>query len=100
MSKKSLIEKEKNRRKLAQKYLQKRKNLKRQIKQSEFLEEKFTLHRELQKIPRNSAPTRLNNRCSLSGRRKGFLRSFGISRHFFRELAHEGLLPGVKKSSW
>jgi small subunit ribosomal protein S14 len=100
MSRKSLIEKEKNRKKLVHKYLQKRKNLKSQIKKSEFLEEKFTLHRKLQKLPRNSAPTRLNNRCLLSGRKKGFLRNFGISRHFFRELAHEGLLPGVKKSSW
>jgi small subunit ribosomal protein S14 len=100
MSKKSLIEKEKNRKKLVRKYLQKRKKLKLQIKQSLFLEEKFTLHRKLQKLPRNSAPTRLNNRCLISGRAKGFLRDFGISRHFFRELAHEGLLPGIKKSSW
>lgn len=100
MSKKSLIEKEKNRKKLVRKYAQKRKKLKTQIKQSLFLEEKFILHRKLQKLPRNSAPTRLNNRCLFSGRAKGFLRDFGISRHFFRELAHEGLLPGVKKSSW
>ena len=100
MSKKSLIEKEKHRKKLVQKYVQKRKNLKRQIKKSRFLEEKFSLHLKLQKLPRNSAPTRLNNRCLLSGRKKGFLRDFGISRHFFRELAHEGLLPGVRKSSW
>ena len=100
MSKKSLIEKEKNRKKLVRKYSQKRKKLKLQIKQSLFLEEKFTLHRKLQKLPRNSAPTRLNNRCLLSGRSKGFLRDFGISRHFFREFAHEGLLPGIKKSSW
>lgn len=100
MSRKSLIEKEKKKRKLVQKYLQKRKNLKDQIKKNKFLEEKFTLHRKLQKLPRNSAPTRLNNRCLLSGRKRGFLRGFGISRHFFRELAHEGLLPGVTKSSW
>ena len=96
MSKKSLIEKEKNRKKLVKKYLQKRKNLKRQIKQSKFLEEKFTLHRKLQKFPRNSTLTRLNNRCLFSGRKKGFLRDFGISRHFFREFAHEGLLPDRK----
>lgn len=100
MSKKSLIEKEKYREKLVQKYSKKRKKLKLQIKQSLFIEEKFTLHRKLQKLPRNSIPTRLINRCLFSGRAKGFLRDFGISRHFFRELAHEGLLPGVKKSSW
>nr|UXE31173.1 ribosomal protein S14 [Ostreobium quekettii] len=100
MSRKSLMQKEKNRKKLVQKYLLKRKNLKDQIKESKFLEEKFALHRKLQQLPRNSAPTRLNNRCLLSGRKKGFLRDFGISRHFFRELAHEGFLPGVTKSSW
>ena len=100
MSKKSLIEREKNRKNLVIKYFQKRKNLKFQIKQSIFLEKKFTLHRKLQKLPRNSTPIRLNNRCSLSGRVKGFFRDFGISRHCFRELAHEGLLPGVKKASW
>lgn len=100
MSRKSLIEKEKYREKLVQKYSKKRKKLKLQIKKSLFIEEKFTLHRKLQKLPRNSNPTRLNNRCLFSGRAKGFLRNFGISRHFFRELAHEGLLPGVKKSSW
>lgn len=100
MSRKSLIEKEKHRRKLVQKYSKKHKKLKLQIKQSTFLEKKFDLHRKLQKFPRNSNPTRLTNRCLLSGRSKGVLRDFGISRHFFRELAHEGLLPGVKKSSW
>ena len=100
MSRKSLIEKEKYRRKLVQKYLKKHKKLKLQIKQSQFLEEKFSLHRKLQRLPRNSNATRLTNRCLLSGRAKGVLRGFGISRHFFRELAHEGLLPGLKKASW
>lgn len=100
MSRKSLIEKEKHRQKLVEKHSKKRKKLKLQIKQSSFLEEKFSLHRKLQKLPRNSNPTRLTNRCLFSGRAKGVLRDFGVSRHFFRELAHEGLLPGVKKSSW
>lgn len=100
MSKKSLIERENKRKKLVQKYFKKRKNLKIQIKTSKFLEEKFNLHRRLQKFPRNSSPTRLHNRCILSGRPRGVFKDFGISRHFIRELAHEGLLPGVKKSSW
>ena len=100
MSRKSLIEKEKYRKKLVQKYLKKHKKLKLQIKKSQFLEEKFSLHRKLQRLPRNSNPTRLTNRCLLSGRAKGVLRDFGISRHFFRELAHEGFLPGLKKASW
>ena len=100
MSKQSLKEREKNRKKLAIKYFKKRKSLKNQIRKSSFLEEKFVLHHKLQRLPRNSAPTRLNNRCLLSGRTKGFFRDFGISRHFFRELAHEGLIPGIIKSSW
>lgn len=100
MSKKSLIQKENYRRQLVKKYFQKRKNLKLQLKKSKFLKEKFILNHKLQTLPRNSSPSRLNNRCMLSGRTRGFLRDFNISRHFFRELAHEGLLPGIKKSSW
>ena len=100
MSKKSLIEREKKRRNFVQKYFQKRQNLKLQIKKSNSLEEKFHLYRKIQKLPRNSAPTRLHNRCFFSGRPKGFFRDFGISRHFLRELAHEGLLPGIQKASW
>lgn len=100
MSKKSLIEREKKRKKLVQKYLQKRKNLNLQIKKSFILMQKFNLHRKLQKFPRNSSPTRLRNRCLFSGRPRGILKDFGISRHFVRELAHEGFLPGVKKASW
>ena len=100
MARKSLIEREKKRKNLVRKYFQKRKDLRLQIKKSVFLEEKFNLHRKIQKLPRNSAPTRLHNRCFLSGRPKGFFRDFGISRHFVRELAHEGLLPGIQKASW
>lgn len=100
MTRKSLIEREKKRKNLVQKYLHKRKNLKSQIKKSKFLEEKFKIHCKLQKLPRNSSTTRLHNRCVLSGRPKGFYRDFGVSRHFVRELAHEGFLPGVQKASW
>lgn len=100
MSKKSLIEREKKRKNLVQKYLKKRKNLKKQIKKSVFLEEKFTLHQKLQRLPRNSSATRLHNRCFFSGRPRGVFKDFGISRHFIRELAHEGFLPGVQKASW
>ena len=100
MSRKGLLQREKNRKNIARKYFEKRQKLKNQLKKNPFLEEKFLLHRKLQKLPRNSALIRLNNKCLFSGRSRGFLRYFGISRHFFRELAHEGLLPGVKKSSW
>jgi len=55
---------------------------------------------ELSRLPRNSSPIRLHNRCKLTGRPKGYMRQFGISRIVFRELASKGLIPGVKKASW
>lgn len=54
----------------------------------------------LQKLPRNSNPIRLRNRCSLTGRPRGYMRQFGISRITFREMASKGMIPGVKKASW
>lgn len=54
----------------------------------------------LQKLPKNSSPVRLHNRCKLTGRPKGYMRQFGISRVTFREMANNGLIPGVKKASW
>jgi small subunit ribosomal protein S14 len=54
----------------------------------------------LDKLPRNSSAVRLHNRCNLSGRPKGYMRTFGISRVLFRKMANAGLIPGVKKSSW
>jgi Ribosomal protein S14 len=54
----------------------------------------------LQKLPRNSSKVRLHNRCKLTGRPKGYMRQFGISRINFREMASQGLIPGVKKASW
>ena len=54
----------------------------------------------LQKLPRNSSPVRLKNRCAITGRSRGYMRTFGLSRIQFRELAREGKIPGVKKASW
>jgi small subunit ribosomal protein S14 len=54
----------------------------------------------LQKLPKNSSPTRVKNRCAITGRSRGYLRDFGLSRIAFRELAREGKIPGVKKASW
>ncbi len=54
----------------------------------------------LQKLPKNASPVRIKNRCAISGRSRGYLRAFGLSRIQFRELAREGKVPGVKKSSW
>ena len=54
----------------------------------------------LQKLPKNASPVRLHNRCKLTGRPRGYMRQFGISRVTFREMANQGLIPGVKKASW
>ena len=54
----------------------------------------------LQKLPKNASPVRVHNRCSLSGRPKGYMRQFGVSRINFREMALNGLIPGIKKASW
>ncbi|MEI4526790.1 30S ribosomal protein S14 [Priestia megaterium] len=89
MAKKSKIVKEKKRQALVEKYAELRKQLKEQGS-----------YDELQKFPRDSSPTRLHNRCEVTGRPRGYLRKFKLSRIAFRELAHKGQLPGVKKSSW
>ncbi|AEV34027.1 30S ribosomal protein S14 [Owenweeksia hongkongensis] len=54
----------------------------------------------LQKLPKNASPVRMHNRCKLTGRPKGYMRQFGLSRVMFREMANKGLIPGVKKASW
>lgn len=100
MAKKSMIERERKRQWLVQKYKKKRELILTKIKEAASLEDRMTLQRSLQNLPRNSSPVRLHNRCSLSGRPKGYFRHFGLSRHFFREMAHQCLLPGVTKSSW
>ena len=100
MAKKSMIEREKKRKRLVEKYAEKREELKQQFMEAEDLEDKIELHRKLQRLPRNSAPNRVKNRCWLTGRSRGYYRDFGLSRNVIREMAHEGLLPGVVKSSW
>jgi len=57
-------------------------------------------YESLQKLPRNASPVRLHNRCNLTGRPKGYMRQFGLSRITFREMALKGLIPGIKKASW
>ena len=70
------------------------------MKNASSLKEKYEFQRKLQALPRNSSPVRLHNRCLITGRPKGYYRDFGLSRHVLREMAHEGLLPGVRKASW
>jgi len=89
MAKESMKAREVKRAKLVAKYAEKRAQLK--------AEGNYVA---LQLLPKNSCPIRMHNRCMLSGRPKGYMRQFGISRIAFRELASAGLIPGVKKASW
>lgn len=89
MAKKSKIVKEKKRQEMVEKYAALRKELK----------EKGD-YEALRKLPCDSSPTRLRNRCEITGRPRGYLRKFKMSRIAFREYVHKGQIPGVKKSSW
>nr|YP_009564982.1 ribosomal protein S14 [Gelidium galapagense]QBA96333.1 ribosomal protein S14 [Gelidium galapagense] len=100
MAKISMIERENKRKKLTKKYQDTRKQIKQRIKQTLDFKEKIKLQEDLQKLPRNSSPCRIRNRCWMTGRSRGFYRDFGLSRHVVREMSHECLLPGVTKSSW
>ena len=100
MAKKSMIEREKKRIKLHKKYALKRSSLLKNYQNEKSFNLKLELHSKLQKLPRNSANTRIRNRCWKTGRPRGYFRDFGLSRNVIREMAHQCLLPGVTKSSW
>ena len=100
MAKKSMIEREKKRIKLHSKYRSKRTKLLKEYKLAPTFSSKLEVHSKLQKLPRNSAKTRIRNRCWKTGRPRGIFRDFGLSRHVVREMAHQCLLPGITKSSW
>ena len=89
MAKESMKAREVKRAKLAVKYADKRAALK-----------AAGDYEALQKLPKNASPVRGHNRCKLTGRPKGYMRQFGLSRVMFREMANKGLIPGVKKASW
>jgi len=89
MAKESMKAREVKRKKLVEKYAEKRAQLKADGD-----------YAGLSKLPRNSSPVRLHNRCSLTGRPKGYMRQFGVSRITFRQMASSGLIPGIKKASW
>ncbi|MGI0107582.1 30S ribosomal protein S14 [Salinimicrobium sp. WS361] len=89
MAKESMKAREVKRQELVDKYAEKRKALK-----------EAGDYEALQKLPKNSSPVRLHNRCKLTGRPRGYMRQFGISRVTFREMANNGLIPGVRKASW
>jgi len=100
MAKKSMIEREKKRIKLYNKYELKRKALLTEYNRTSDFNLKLDIHSKIQRLPRNSAKVRMRNRCWKTGRPRGYYRDFGISRHVLREMAHQCLLPGVTKSSW
>nr|ARW60233.1 ribosomal protein S14 [Laurencieae sp.] len=100
MAKKSMIQREEKRKKLIDKYNKKRVEIKSSIKSIENFEKSIALQEQLQKLPRNSLNCRKRNRCWMTGRSRGFYRNFGLSRHVFREMSHNCLLPGIRKSSW
>ena len=101
MAKKSSIATNEKRMKLVEKYSAKREELFSIINDSKApMEEKIKARSALSALPRNSNPVRVRNRCQVTGRPHGYIRHFGLSRIAFREMAHRGQLPGVKKASW
>ena len=100
MAKESMKAREVHRAKLVAKYAEKRAALKKIINKSDDPAERYEAARKLQELPLNSNPIRLHNRCKITGRPRGYIRLFGLSRIQFREMASQGLIPGVKKASW
>jgi len=101
VAKLSLINRDIKRAKLAEKYAAKRAALKAVIDdQSKTDEERYQARLQLQKLPRNSNPTRQRNRCAMTGRARGVYSKFGLARHKLREMAMRGEIPGITKASW
>ena len=95
-----MIQREYKRERLIAKHAKKRESLKEDLKNVSSFQERLTLYKKFEKIPRNSSPSRHRNRCWVTGRSRGYYKDFGLSRHVLREMANEGLLPGLTKSSW
>lgn len=101
MAKKSMIEREKKRAKIVNRFAAKRLALKKIIADSKSSdEERRDAMLALQKLPRNASPGRMRNRCSMTGRPKGYYRKFGLGRNKLREETMEGHIPGLRKASW
>ena len=101
MAKKSMLERQKKREKLVAQYAARRAAIKEQLADKELsLGDRVQLNMKLAKLPRNSSPTRLNNRCQVSGRPKAYYRKLKMSRIALRDLASKGEIPGMVKSSW
>ena len=100
MAKESMKAREIKRAKLVAQYAEKRAALKKIVATAQEPAEAYEAARKLQAIPKNADPIRLHNRCKVTGRPRGYIRQFGLSRIQFREMASQGLIPGVKKASW
>ena len=100
MAKKSMIAREVKRKKLVKRYAEKRRSLLSEFNSAKDPMERLEIHRKIQALPRNSAPTRVRNRCWATGKPRGVYRDFGLCRNQLRQRAHNGELPGVVKSSW
>ena len=101
MAKKSSVEKNNKRIRMVELFKERRAVLKKAtVDLSLTLEDRMAAQAKLADLPKNSSATRIRNRCSQTGRARGFLRFFGVSRIVFRELASAGVLPGVRKASW
>jgi small subunit ribosomal protein S14 len=101
MAKKSSIEKNKRRRKLVKQYTGKRERLLTVANdEGRSMEERFEARLKLAELPRNASPTRIRNRCEITGRPRAYYRKLGMSRIALRELGSKGLIPGIVKSSW
>ncbi|NDY96414.1 30S ribosomal protein S14 [Wenzhouxiangella limi] len=101
MAKVSMVEREKRRTKLAERFEKKRAELKRIVAdpEADYEEKQAAMHR-LNKLPRDSSPVRGRNRCRVSGRPRGYYRKFGLARNKLREAAMRGDVPGLRKASW
>lgn len=100
MAKQGMIQREYKRERLIAKYAMKRETIKANLKSASSFQERVSLYKKLEQIPRNSAPSRHRNRCWVTGRSRGFYKDFGLSRHVLREMAKESLIPGLVKASW
>lgn len=95
-----MIQRERKRERLITKYAIKRETLKEELKVVESFQDRVELYKKFERVPRNASPSRHRNRCWVTGRSRGFYKDFGLSRHVLREMAHEGLIPGLTKASW
>ena len=100
MAKVSVVERNKKRRRTVEKWQKRRSELKQLIKKSTSFEERMAAIETLNRLPRNASPCRVRNRCILTGRPHGYYRKFGLGRNKIRELAMQGDIPGLVKSSW